>query len=404
MRTLLFAAITLITVMMICTGCNKADTGIQPYEYTASGETSRVEFFENDRIKEAGLTEVMTLEQLGHSDIELTGGSMESRPVTYTLPDDATQGPDEWYILNFHFLIEFEETTGGGFCNVGASPAGSVELETMRVNDAPFVRVGGQSVTTTSIEVHYHSYMGLNNIKPGKNEMTFKYREYEGAKVKRVMVYKDTGISVTATAPSAYEEAQRITAEEKEKAREIAFKDERVREMTEGKEYAERITRAYGDIRPADAPPDDDIEIRLIFAGTYKIEDIEASGLDIFIDLEEETVTDVFPLGPHGMPELTASEKDRAIKIALSNADVRKLLEGKIYEVTRVGISQGGPVGRVGANMDIDFGEAYQFTGEFPYLVTESKYLDQALDGIEVFINLKDERVVQIWPNIVMKP
>jgi hypothetical protein len=401
-RLLLIAGIILASIMMLISGCNRSATETQPYKYTSTKEIKQVEYYETERIKDAKKAVVMTLEQLGYSDMELAGGEeVESPAISYTLPDDATQGPDTWYIIDFHFLIEFEEDTGGGFCNVGASPLGSVQFETQKVNDTPFIRVGGQSVTSTRVEVHYYNYAGLNDVKPGKNEMTFKYKEYDGAKVKSVTVYKDTGITVAATAPSEYDEGQKVTAEEQEKAKEIAFQDSRVQELAEGKEYAMRITRADGFIRLASDPPDDDIEIRLVFAQEYMIEDVEATALDIFIDLNEEAVTYVFPLDASGMREQTASVRESAVAIAMNDANVKGLLEGKKYEITRVGGSEGGPVGRLGANMDIVFDKAYQFTGDFPYFPDERKYLNQPIEGIEVFVNLEDQVVVQIWPDIV---
>jgi hypothetical protein len=404
-RLLLIASIILASIIMLISGCNRSATETQPYEYTSTSEIKQIEYYETERIRDAEKMVVMTLEQLGYSDLELTGGeAAESPAIEYTLPDDATQGPDKWYIVNFHFLIEFDEDTGGGFCEVRANPLGSVELETQKVNDAPFIRVGGQSVTSTRVDVHYYNYMTLSSVKPGINEMTFKYKEYQGTKVKKVTIYKDTGISVTTTAPSEYEEGQKVSGEEKEKAKQIAFKDARVQELAEGKEYVMRITRADGLIRLASDPPDDDIEVRLVFAGTYLIEDIEASALDIFVDLNEEAVTYVFPLGTSGMPELTASAREDAIAIAMNDANVKGLLEGKGYEITRTGISQGGPVGRLGANMDIVFDKAYQFTGEFPYFPDERTHLDQPIEGIEVFVNLKDVMVVQIWPDIISAP
>jgi hypothetical protein len=54
--------------------------------------------------------------------------------------------------------------------------------------------------------------------------------------------------------------------------------------------------------------------------------------------------------------------------------------------------------------MDIVFDKSYQFTGEFPYFPNERKYLDKPIEGIEVFVNLKEEMVVQIWPDIVSAP
>ncbi len=404
-KLLASVAIALLVVTMLISSCNKPDTGLQPYEYTGTDEIKQIEYYETERIRDAEKTPVMTLEQLGYSDLELAGGEEAASPaIAYTLPDDATQGPDIWYAYDFHFLIEFEEDTGGGFCDVKASPLGSVPFDVQKVNDAPFIRVGGQSVTSTSVAVHYYNYMGINDVKPGENELIFKYKEYEGVKIKKVTVYKDTAIFTTGTAPSEYDEGQKITAAEQAKAQEIAFKDTRVQAMIEGKAYALRVTKSSDMVRPVDEPPDDDIEVRLVFKEIYLIDGIEASALDIFIDLNEEAVTYLFPLGDSGMPELTATEKDRAVKIALGDAAVEGLLGGKGYEITRIGISQGGPVGRMGANMDIVFDQIYPFTGDFPYFPAEKKYLDQSLKGIEVFVNLKDGAVVQIWPEIVMEP
>jgi hypothetical protein len=400
----LIGLISVLISITILGACGGADTEPQPYEYTSTNETRQVEYYETERIRDAEKTPVMTLEQLGYSDLELTSGEVESPAIEYTLPDDVTQGPDTWYNFNLHFLIEFDETTGGGFCEVQASPLGSIELDTMRVNDAPFIRVGGQSVTSTRVDVHYYNYMGINDVKPGKNEMSFMYKTYDDAKVKSVTIYKDTGISVTTMAPSEYEEGQKVTAEEKEKAKEIAFSDSKVQELAEGKEYTMRITRADGLIRLASDPPDDDIEVRLVFTKSYMIEDIEASALDIFVDLNEGAVTYVFPLGTSGMPELTASAREKAVAIALGDANVKGLLEGKGYEIIRIGICEGGPIGRLGANMDIVFDKAYQFTGEFPHTAIDSYYLDSEIEGIEVFVNLKEEKVVEIFDKTARVP
>jgi hypothetical protein len=235
--------------------------------------------------------------------------------------------------------------------------------------------------------------MGLSDVKPGKNEMSFSYKEYQGAKVKKVTIYKDTGISVTATAPSEYDKGLKVTDEEKEKSREIAFRDARIQELAEGKEYTMRITRAEGLIRLASDPPDDDIEVRLVFKGTYMIEDIEASALDIFVDINEEAVTYVFPLGTSGLPELTASAREKAVNIALGDAGVQQELAGKPYQVGKAGLSMGGPVGRLGANV--------RFVFDAPYLLERPapSAPERQQTGVKVFVNLKEARVVDILPD-----
>ena len=408
-KLLAIASIILIGVIMLSSACEvqAPETELEPYEYTHTTELKQFELYEYDHIKDIDRSAVMTLGQLGYPDLTLAGGEEADSPsVEYMLPEDATQGPDTWYIIHLHFLIEFDEKTGGGFCwvtaNVNDMAGASVEFETLTVNDSPFIRISGEPATSTStrMEVRYYNYISSMGVKPGKNVLTFSYKQYQGTKIKSVTIFNDTGIESTTVPPSDYDEERKLTQEEQEKAKEIAFSDPRVQAIAEGKEYAIRITKADGIPRPADEPPDDDIEVRLVFAKTYMIEDVGAGALDIFVDLDEGKVTYLFPLSPSGMPELTESVREKAVDIALSDADVQNLLEEKDYTITRIGHCQGGPVGRLGANMDITFDKAYPFQGIFPYFPEERNYLDQPIEGIEVFVNLKEERVVQIWPDI----
>lgn len=393
----------LVIIMLLSSACRvqEPEAKPEPYEYSHTTELKYYEFYEGDRIKDAERSVVMTLAGQGYADLTLTGGEVTESPVVaYSLPDDATQGPETWYIVHFHFLIEFDETTGGGFCSVSAQGASaSVEFETLKVNDSPLIRIAGQPVSSTSIkiEVRYYNYLTYSDVKPGENSVSFSYKEYQGTKIKSVTVFNDTGIEVTNVSPSSYEEGLKLTQEEQVKAKEIAFNDPQVQELTDGKEYALRITRADGLIRAADEPPDDDIEVRLIFSRNYMIEDIEASALDIFVDLTEEEITYLFPLSVTGMPELTASMREKAVSIALNDTDVQKLLEGKQYTIKRIGPSQGGPIGRLGANIELTFDRSYPFKGEFPLTAEESFYLDAELEGLKVFINLKEGKVVELF-------
>ena len=403
-KLLAVASIILAGVLMLGSACEvqAPDTKEpEPYEYTHTTELKQFELYEYDHIKDIDRSVVMTLDQLGYPNLALTGGEEAEAPsVEYLLPEDATQGPDTWYIIHFHFLIEFDEATGGGFCDVQASPSASVQFETLVVNDSPFIRISGESATSTStrMEVRYYNYMGSMAVKPGRNLMTFKFKEYQGTKIKSVTIFNDTSIETTTVPPSGYEEGLKLTQEEQDKAKEIAFSDPRVQAIAEGKEYAIRITKANGVVRAADEPPDDDIEVRLVFAKTYMIEDVEASALDIFVDLDEEKITYLFPLSTSGMPGLTESVREKAVDIALSDADVQELLEEKEYTIEYIGPCMGGDVGRLGATMNITFDKGYKFEGDFPYFPGKTEYLKAQITILEVFVNLKEERVVQIFP------
>jgi len=397
MKMINFSLISIVlAAMSLFTGC--AGNGLEkpePYEYTHTTELKKFEIYEPERLRDAERSVVTTLKQLGYGDLTINGGEAAETPVIeYMLPDDATQGPDTWYLMNFHFLIEFEEDSGSGFCNVRAKPGASVQFETLRVNDSPYIRISGEEAASTStrIEVRYHNYLSLRGVRPGKNEMSFTYKEYQGAKIKSVTVFNDTAIEVTNVSPSASDEEIKVSPQEEEKAREIAFGDPRVQELVEGKEYAVRITSADGILRSLGEPPDDDIEVRLVFAQNYMIEDIEATGLDIFVDLDEGAVTYLFPLGLNGMPELTASTREKAVEIALADARLQRELEGKPYAVERVGITMGGPVGRLGANIRFVFDKPYPLKRKAPSAP------DRQQTGVKVHVNLREERAVDVLP------
>ncbi|MDY6911286.1 MAG: hypothetical protein SVM79_02875 [Chloroflexota bacterium] len=373
----------------------------QPYEYTHTTELKHFDLYESPRIKDAERSIVMTLDSLGYSDLILAGGeNTETSSVEYTLPEDASQGPETWYIIHLHFLIEFDEDTGGGFCSVGASvndrSGASVHFDTLTVNDSPFIRVGAHSSTSTNIEVRYYNHLSTMGVKPGKNTMTFKIDEHKKAKVKSLRIFSDTGIESTTMPRSEYHEKLKLTQEEQDRAKETAFGNPEVQEILGEKKYSIRIAPDYGVGRVAD-----EIEVRLIFETTCMIEDIEASALGVFVDLNEGRVTDVLPLSPHGMPELTESRKERAVEIALNDPDVQALLEGNEYAIEQIGPCQGGPVGRLGAWVEIMFDRDYLFEGNFPYFPAKTTFMNARIKGIQVYINFKEESVVQIHPQVV---
>jgi hypothetical protein len=383
-----------LAAMSLFAGCARnGPEKPEPYEYTHTTKLEKFEIYETERLRDAERLLVTTLEQLGYGVLTINEEEeAETSPIEFILPDDATQGPYNWYLVNFHFLVEFEEDTGGGFCNVRARPVASIQFETLRVNDSPYIRINGQDAASTStrIEVRYYNYLSLSSVHPGKNEINFAYKEYQGARVKSVTVYNDTAIEVTGMPPSVTDEEIKVSVEKQERARQIAFGDPRVQELVKDKQYAIRIIRADGILRPLGEPPDDDIEMRLVFARNYMIEDIEATGLDIFIDADEGVVTYFFPLGLNGMPELTASVREKAVEIALADTRVQRELTGKPYTVGKVGITVGGPVGRLGANV------LFAFETPYPLGRPAPSAPDRQLTGVKAFVNLKEGKVAQV--------
>lgn len=174
-RLLGIASIILAGAVMLVAGCKvqelEASNELEAYEYTHTTELRQFEFYEYSHIKDVPRSLVTTLAELGYSDLVLAGeGSSAPPSVEYSLPASATQGPDTWYLVKFHFTIEFDNETGNGFCDVSASinngAAAMVNFETMIVDGSPFIRILGQSSTSTRMEVRYYNYLSNMAVKP----------------------------------------------------------------------------------------------------------------------------------------------------------------------------------------------------------------------------------------------
>lgn len=403
---LVTASLIFAGVLTFSIGCGLLGEDAEKYEaaklavYEANQPDFQLkpfEIYQYSRIEDIDKSVVFTLDDLGYSDYVFTAEQIsETFSVEYLLPDNATQGPETWYIINFHFVIEFESESGRGRCTVyaGINDRGgaSVHLETLKVGDTLVIQFEGYSVASSSADVRYYNYLRTVGVKPGENTITFKFKQYDDTRVKRLTIINDTGIEITNVAPTAYHDSLQITQDEADKAKEIAFSDPRVQEKSKGKGYAIKVDRDEGEV-----------EVSLVFDRTYLIDGVETIALRVYVNLEEEKVTEIVSMSTRGMPQLTAGQETKAKEIALSAPYIQELLEGKEYTIGRIGPTQGGPVGRLGANLEIIFDEEYSFNDDFHYFPPrpeETQYLNAKLAGFTVFINLSDGEVVQVYPNI----
>ncbi|MFO8101002.1 MAG: hypothetical protein R6U37_02370 [Dehalococcoidia bacterium] len=414
--SLLVAFVPVIALLLsACTGSDDSHASdAKPYDYTHTTKLQQAEFYENPRIETADRSSVISLDQLGYPELIITSGDEAENPsVQYRLPADATQGPDTWYIVHLHCLIEFDESTGGGFGSVKLSTndfgGASVHFDTQTINDSPMISFGGMQCPSTRIEIHYYKYATLMGIKPGTNIMTFGFNAKKKAKINRVTYYGDTGIESTDVPPSEQAYREVIPERDRVRAEEIALSDPTVREIVDGVAYAIRIT--WEDIGlavineqfvEAEDADEREVEVRLMFEETQMVEDVEAAALSVYVDLDPEQVTGIFPLSSNGMPELTQSRKDIAMAIALSDPHVAAMLEGSDYTLRQASICRGGPVGRIGAYLIFDFHPYLEYDGDFPFFPGEDvRHLEGRIHDINVSINFQEEKVVQIYPTTI---
>ncbi|MGQ9571813.1 MAG: hypothetical protein ACUVV3_01275 [Dehalococcoidia bacterium] len=174
---------------------------------------------------------VWTLRDLGYSDIFMPAGAgtlvytnpqfppyRYTAPVEYLLPDGAAQGPDIWYVIHFHFEIEFAEDTGDGEVSVYAQPnkaiAAAIDFTAIRGDDSQ--RVEWQTLSLTEgyqrgasnsrrVEIRLSDYFTNDGVVPGENSLLFSVQEWDEARVAMLHVFDDTAIEVTPRSPPELE-------------------------------------------------------------------------------------------------------------------------------------------------------------------------------------------------------
>lgn len=215
-----------------------------------------------------------SLEKLGYSDLTFPCEDLpEAISIEYTLPENASQGPEDWYVIYLHFSIEFSGQSDNGSAYLSAATnsyaCAQIKFETERENDSLIVNwiTGSENLfkgdtyhSTSSLnieDVHFANYLPISGVVPGQNFLTFKLEQYDGAKVSGLRIFGDSGIALTLqpapggenlsegylpSPPELFEhipgpEIPTLTEEEEAWAIETALSDPRVQELVSGKEY-----------------------------------------------------------------------------------------------------------------------------------------------------------------------
>jgi hypothetical protein len=163
-----------------------------------------------------------SLEKLGYSDLIFPDKEpLEATSIKYILPESAAQGPENWYVIYLHFSIEFSDESDDGSVYVSASTNGRTAaqvkfvIEKHQDDSLTIDWITGsenlikgdvkQSTSSLSIEdIHFANYLQTSGVKPGLNVLTFKLEQYDGAKVRSLQIFSDSGIALTLHPPSRF--------------------------------------------------------------------------------------------------------------------------------------------------------------------------------------------------------
>ena len=149
-----------------------------------------------------------------------------------------------------------------------------------------------------------------------------------GTDIGMVSIYAASGYGFDNGIEIEIEQSRELTAEERQKAIDIALSDSKVKDLLDGREYEIDYVELNG-------------------LDTYALVEIHFPNasegdlwyLSVLVNLDKKTVVDVLPEGmdefvlPPDKP-LTPEEEKQAINIALSDPNVKELLEGREYNVS----------------------------------------------------------------------
>ena len=149
----------------------------------------------------------MSLRDLGHSHVSLPTEEAVNRsdPILIPLPEDAQQGPIDWWLLHTHFMIEFDPASGPGIVWVSAGTNNRIAVQlkiTVRDPGRGFLAsrvelLNGPSRIFTLDPTQTYSianYLQNRGVKPGHNELRFQLRKTEDVRVKRLVFLDDSSL------------------------------------------------------------------------------------------------------------------------------------------------------------------------------------------------------------------
>jgi hypothetical protein len=119
---------------------------------------------------------------MGYGDIVLEEGH-DSYTINYFLPENTTQGADNWYLIHLNFTIDLE---GSGLAYLNADTNGyacaqikfEVQNESITWSWANFTEFGKEKANSKKVNIFFSNYLRYQGVKPGENNLTIKLEKF----------------------------------------------------------------------------------------------------------------------------------------------------------------------------------------------------------------------------------
>lgn len=152
-----------------------------------------------------------SLSDLGFSTADVVQ-SPDRGHVSFAFPPGAQQGPDNWYLLNFHFEVEIAPDSDGVALVSAATndrSAAQVQFEThpgqpVKYSSLSLIAGRTESISDSRVvEVRFSNYLQQQGVAPGPAKFSVSLEQIGGAKISRVTLFSDTSFEATRSSPFA---------------------------------------------------------------------------------------------------------------------------------------------------------------------------------------------------------
>lgn len=175
----------------------------------------------NLRLRSVDAFGIWSLARLGQEDFAfpMQSGKRQAGVVArYLLPNGASQGPDNWFLIRLRFRLTLASDTGTGRVYVSAATGRPADPRTsaqirfdvlrsgadLQVRSDSLGLVTGNVVKTStafSQDVSFSNYIPYAGVRPGVNALRVQLEQYGAARVAALTIFKESGIEYSRAAP-----------------------------------------------------------------------------------------------------------------------------------------------------------------------------------------------------------
>lgn len=373
-----------------------------------------------------------TLRDLGYGDEVRFGTKRDlARPlIQFRLPQNASQGPLNWYIVRLHLRLTLKEDSGPGTLAFGAETnqmgCAAIDFTLKRTGNHPTIQwrsigiVDGNKNGSSKhriVELRYANYLQEQGVRPGLNSLDFSVGPRTGTvRIAEVRVFaEDSGIEYTRLGPanvvlnanipttgSPIRVGQRVTVD-------FAMRntgERTARQINVSADYDDRVLSllSSSSMKIAQLRPGG----RAFGSFTFTAKRAGETPIFVTATTSSNLPGDDVTVKVLGKERLGPSQRKEAIALARSDTRLERILGGRESELNEIAPWTDESNGLIGADVTFRLRKRATIEGEWPAIDFKSggdyseagmrRYRAIQVREITVLVDLRKHRVAAFYP------